>query len=65
MIRAQTTERFWMAADSSQLKDLLLSIAGTVQALEEHFHLLRFHVPFWLSHILVSLFYLRPSLCPS
>jgi len=25
----------------------------------------RFHVRFWLSHILVYLFYLRPSLCPS
>jgi len=27
-------------------------------------HLLCFHVSFWLSHILVCLFYLLPSLCP-
>jgi len=25
----------------------------------------RFHVPFWLSHILVCLFYFCPSFCPS
>jgi len=25
----------------------------------------RFHVPFWLSHILVYLFYFCPSFCPS
>jgi len=25
----------------------------------------RFHVPFWLSHILVNIFYLCPTFCPS
>jgi len=29
------------------------------------YHMPRFYVPFWLSRILVHLFYFCPSLCPS
>jgi len=43
-----------------QLKFLIVKFSRKAMS-----QLLRFHVPFWISFILVYLFYLCSSLCPS
>jgi len=50
---------------NSDLKIILKNPFLYQQGLAKILHLPRFHVPFWLSHILVYLFYLCPSFCPS